>query len=452
MLLGVSGVGKSTLINKILKVNAPTGDGNFITTQTTPYTSNAMPFLRLVDTRGIELSDNFGAQQLENEAIRFIQEQNSQNDFNNFVHCIWYCITGKRFQQVEVDILNRIRNYYQGNKIPIIIVFTQSVDKPSIERLKNYISGKIDFNDFVEILADEIIVNEEQVIKPYGVDKLIDKTLIRCKEALNGDMRSVMTRQISKVIENDIINENNRIGKYIYEKIILNFTKGYIVQNSENFIQSLATIIGYNIYYFLNKKTSNQTFSLIKNEVTLRNNVTNYINYYKQSVSSLLSNHLNNFAFKFLNIQAKKEQELGQSTLIQNKKNADDFIAGSKEFLNNNFYGFAQKYYIGNFIIKLSEYITSIFEGIFNQNTKDLLNQNEIKILIDKCFLQKYQEFEKRVASLNIKKSFHPEKLKHKNSIKDESNILISNSSSSLQENPLDDINSVITIPQKKFK
>ena len=215
--MGKSGVGKTTLINKILGVNAPTGEGSFITTQTTPYQSKSMPFLRLVDTRGIELSVNFGAAELQNEAMRFITEQIQTNNYNNFVHCIWYCITTKRFEKVEVDILNRIRSIYQGNKIPIIIVYTQSVDKKAITKMKQYILGQIQCNDFVEILAEDIIGFGNNVIKSFGIDKLISKTLIRCKEALNGDMRSVMTTQISKRIENDLINENYKIKNYIYE-------------------------------------------------------------------------------------------------------------------------------------------------------------------------------------------------------------------------------------------
>ena len=164
LLLGKSGVGKTTLINKILGVNAPTGEGSFITTQTTPYKSNSMPFLRLVDTRGIELSVNFGAAELQNEAMRFITEQIQTNNYNNFVHCIWYCITTKRFEKVEVDILNRIRSIYQGNKIPIIIVYTQSVDKKAITKMKQYILGQIQCNDFVEILAEDISLDLEIIL------------------------------------------------------------------------------------------------------------------------------------------------------------------------------------------------------------------------------------------------------------------------------------------------
>ena len=403
LLLGKSGVGKTTLINKILGVNAPTGEGSFITTQTTPYQSKSMPFLRLVDTRGIELSVNFGAAELQSEAMRFIAEQIQTNNYNNFVHCIWYCITTKRFENVEIDILNRIRNYYQGNKIPIIIVYTQSVDKKAIAKMKQYILSHIKCNDFVEILADDIIGFGDNVLKSFGVDQLISKTLIRCKEALNGDMRSVMTTQISKRIEYDLINENNKIKNYIYEKIILNFINGFYsqnkefdVQNNENFIKSLVTLIGYNTYYFLNKKMSDQTSSLIKKEQILRNNIINYINFYQEKTNSFISNELNNLAFKLLNIQAKKEQELGQPTLMQNKRNGDEFIACNKTFFYDNFYCLAQKYYIGNFITYSCESLTNLFEDSFNKITLNLLNKDEIKILIINCFLKKYHEFEEK--------------------------------------------------------
>ena len=40
-----------------------------------------------------------------------VMNRNYPNDYNNFVHCIWYCLTGERFEQVEIDLLNRLRNY-----------------------------------------------------------------------------------------------------------------------------------------------------------------------------------------------------------------------------------------------------------------------------------------------------------------------------------------------------
>ena len=103
MLLGKSGVGKSTLINQFLKLKgknrAQTGVGNFQNTVTKVHQSDEVPFLRLVDTREIELNKNFGAKEVKDEAEKFIKAQLETNDMNNFVHCFWYCITGTRFEE-----------------------------------------------------------------------------------------------------------------------------------------------------------------------------------------------------------------------------------------------------------------------------------------------------------------------------------------------------------------
>ena len=60
MLVGKRGVGKSTLINQFLKLEgskkAKTGVGSFQTTIITSYENASVPFLRLIDTRGIELN------------------------------------------------------------------------------------------------------------------------------------------------------------------------------------------------------------------------------------------------------------------------------------------------------------------------------------------------------------------------------------------------------------
>lgn len=440
MVLGKSGAGKTTLINKILNINAKVGDGGFVTKETTPYKSNAMPFLRLVDTRGIELDINYGAQRLVQEAARFINEQLQTGDYNEYVHCIWYCVSGKRFEDVEIQALNAIRSIYQGNKIPIIIVYTQSVDEQSIENMKKYILGKIDCNDFVQILAENIKTVGKQILKSFGIDELIEKTLTKCKEALNGDMRSVMTNQISSRIEKELIIENNKIKNYIFERTILKYIKGYDIKNDDNFLKYIITIYGNNTYYYLNQKISEPTSSLIMNGDSIRNHVINYINFYKQLVNSIISNELNTLAFKLLNIQAKIEKEQRMSTLLENKRDVDDFIACNRQFFKDNFYCLAQKHFIGNFIINACEPLTKIFEDNFNQIVSQLLNLKEIRIKIDKCFWTKYLEFEgklKRVSSV-LKNS----KISNSSTQKNSSSI----TSESNSHNPYSDIKSVTTV------
>ena len=70
--------------------------------------------------------------------------------------------------------------------------------------------------------------------------------------------------------------------------------------------------------------------------------------------------------------------------------------------MNNNFNCLAQKYYIAKFIEKSSDSLTKTFEYNFNNIVLNLLKQNDIKKLIDECFLKKYQEFEEKMKRINI--------------------------------------------------
>ena len=95
-IIGLSGAGKSCLINSLLfngKEVAKEGCGYVITKNTTPYQSKTVPNLRLVDKRGMELCNRFGFDIDSVSKIRFIEQERQINDLNYMVHCIWYCIT-----------------------------------------------------------------------------------------------------------------------------------------------------------------------------------------------------------------------------------------------------------------------------------------------------------------------------------------------------------------------
>lgn len=104
MIIGKTGTGKSTLVNNMLKLKggkkAKTGWGDRITTETTIYKNKEVPYIRLVDTVGIELSGGFDAINIGIEASNFIKNQISLNNVNDL--CIAF---GTVFLQIDLKDL-----------------------------------------------------------------------------------------------------------------------------------------------------------------------------------------------------------------------------------------------------------------------------------------------------------------------------------------------------------
>ena len=135
---------------------------------------------------------------MKRDTEKYIKDQYSSNEPNNFVHCIWYCITGKRFEKAEIELLNYLRNSYGDSNIPVIIVYTQSWDEKAIIEMEKYIQKAKINASFIRVLARTTkLIQNISSLESFGLDELVNVTLEKCKKAMRGEMRTVMTKNIT---------------------------------------------------------------------------------------------------------------------------------------------------------------------------------------------------------------------------------------------------------------
>lgn len=140
-IIGQTGVGKSTLINTLLREkHSPTSFGKVGTLETKEYYSNKFPFIKFIDTRGTELSNFNNIYVVKENTLNYIEERLSEKDPNKTIHCLLYCIQGNRFENIEAEILYELRKKYKDGNLPIIIVYTQSYFQEDYEKMKETIN------------------------------------------------------------------------------------------------------------------------------------------------------------------------------------------------------------------------------------------------------------------------------------------------------------------------
>lgn len=196
-IIGKTGVGKSTLVNAIFgdKV-ADVKKGEPCTMETKCYESEKYDFIRIYDTRGIEISKDFDIEKVFNETLKDIKEKCEKNEPDNLIHCLLYCFTGTRFEREEGEILVKLRQTYEGKKLPIILVLTQdigeedeedgedgfkqlyeSINKIIEEKCEQSLSNSPKSISLIQILAKEKKLSKKITIPPKGLDILIEKCL-----------------------------------------------------------------------------------------------------------------------------------------------------------------------------------------------------------------------------------------------------------------------------------
>ena len=51
---------------------------------------------------------------------------------------IWYCVTGTKIEDIELNLIKKIRSLYKDDSLPVIIVYTQCTDDTIFSQFENF--------------------------------------------------------------------------------------------------------------------------------------------------------------------------------------------------------------------------------------------------------------------------------------------------------------------------
>lgn len=196
MILGKTGVGKSTLVNNVFGEEiAQTSIGRPETKQIRSYNKPGYP-LTIYDTPGLELAGENSVDSLLKQVIDVINKGRESGDLNQSIHCIWYCIStvSNRFEPTERDFLKKLleeTSKYKGG-LPIILVLTQSLSKKNAERMKAEIEKEnLQIPNIVPVLAEDYPFDDESIVKACGLKVLAEVTNSLMPEAIQKTFISI---------------------------------------------------------------------------------------------------------------------------------------------------------------------------------------------------------------------------------------------------------------------
>ncbi|WP_288162221.1 YcjF family protein [Dubosiella newyorkensis] len=222
LVIGKSGVGKSTLINTMFRGElAKTGLGRPITQEIRKIEKKDVPLV-IYDTPGFELSSS-QQKQVKEEIIELLEQGARSKDINDAIHCIWYCINvgaNRTFDETELQWLRTLTSENQKFKVPIFIVLTQAIPKKKAQEMKHLIEKEnLDIVKVVPVLAKDMEFDDEYTAKAYGLDHLVDL------------MSEALPQELEKAFQNvQIANldaKKKSARKAIATAVSASFTEGF---------------------------------------------------------------------------------------------------------------------------------------------------------------------------------------------------------------------------------
>lgn len=206
LVIGNSGVGKSTLINAVLgEEKAETGWGTEGTTnKLSIYESRVLPF-RIIDTVGFEPSLI-----KEWKAIHAVKKWSKDSAKEGYedskINVIWFCIEGTTSKLFPKAIKDLSRATAMWKSIPIIVVITKSYSVPerekNIEMVNNAFAKQKHYSKnlrrIIPVVASTYRLNDTAFAAPEGITELIDATNEVMPEGIKSSEKDLFSFKLNR--------------------------------------------------------------------------------------------------------------------------------------------------------------------------------------------------------------------------------------------------------------
>ena len=211
IIIGKTGVGKSELINAI--AGSEIAETGGFRPMRHLGTWHEIGSLRIYDNQGIEISKYNTIDNVITNIKEIVDDAKKSGQPDRFVHCIWYCVTGTRFEEDEELAVGKLLDIYEDKCMPIIIVYLRAVSSEWVKNMKNGIDNAFKREiEFVEVLSKDVINDDGTIIKSKGLNSLISKTMNKVKNAIDSQSFVYVINYIKKKVQNLILNKNNQLN------------------------------------------------------------------------------------------------------------------------------------------------------------------------------------------------------------------------------------------------
>lgn len=386
LLVGPSGVGKSTLINSVLHLEgdlcAKEGGSEPCTMGAPKYYGSTQITYRIADSRGIEKSKDYGIDEVTKDVKEFIEKQLLTKEPDNYVHCIWYCITGSRFEEVEKETLETLSSVYDDNKLPIIVVYTKAAFPFLYEEIQKKVN-QLDRNfEFIPVIAKDMEMKKGLIAKKDGVDELLNVSVNKAKQAVQSScftgIKNIIKDQVRK--NNEL--QNKQMEKYIKqenEKKINKFKEQMEINEMVSNISDL--IISVIKYYLYNGVKSLNSDSVKSIESFLLKFFNQCIKEYKDIFSLLVEENSTKIAKKVYEVQ--KEINLQNEGIMGFTESEDEIKKEIKLKIIEALKSKAELYCLKNAAFFISEPIRNLFSNLLMTIFERCLKKDNITKLFE---------------------------------------------------------------------